>query len=100
MMLDPILTRLIAERLPGGRYGVFFGCGEGDFFPDGTEESSGSVVTEDGEHYGYWTGWDATAAGVRFNKWQRLDCDGSEWADDEEYQDAREAAGLGRAGGG
>lgn len=90
------LTRLIEERLPGKRYGVFFATGEGRFFEDGTEESSGSVVTEDDDHYDYWTGWDADAGRATFVRWQPIE--GCEehggWRGDQEYRDARRAAGL------
>lgn len=88
------LTRLIEEKLPGKRYGVFFTVGEGYFYPDGTEESSGSVVTEDDEHYDYWTGWRDGAA--CFVQWQPIEgcTEAGCWADNREYRDARRAAGL------
>ena len=56
-MISPKLAKLIEERLPGQKYGVFFSVGEGSFYPDGTEESSGFVAAEDGSHWFYWTGW-------------------------------------------
>lgn len=89
------LAWLINERLGGRRYGVFFATGEGSFFPNGVEESSGCVVDEDGRHYAYWTGWDGAAGRARFDQWELI-ADGG-W-DDEEYRDARRDAGLRSSG--
>ena len=93
-MLDPTIARLIEARIPGQRYGVFFSTGEGSFFPNGREESSGAVVAEDGEHYDYWTGWDAERGVERFDTWQHIDDDRDGWMDDAEYRAARRVAGL------
>jgi hypothetical protein len=87
------LTRLLEARLPDKRYGVFFSVGEGSFFPNGVEESSGSVVTEDGDHYSYWTGWDDAGGCETFATWTPID-GRSDWLDCDEYRVARRDAGL------
>jgi hypothetical protein len=90
-MLDPVLAALIREKLPGKRFGVYFACGEGAVIPDGTEESSGHVVDEDGRHYVYWTDWlnDRLALG----EWREVKHE-PRWERSSEYQDARREAGL------
>lgn len=73
-MTHPTIAALIRLRIgPDRAFGVFHAAGEGQFFPDGREESSGSVVTEDGEHYDYWTGWDDATGTEIFVQWQRIE---------------------------
>lgn len=92
-MAGETLTRLIAEKIPGQRFGVFFSTGEGRFFPNGEEESSGCVVTDRDDHYHYWTKWDHWAGRAAFDGWDSLPPQ-NDWYNDEEYRDARRAAGL------
>lgn len=80
------LCTLIAEKV-GEPFGLFFCTGEGRFFPDGTEESSGCVVTRSGRHFDFWTGWDATHGHLSLERWQPL-VSHDEWFDDTEYVDA------------
>ena len=93
MTVDPTLAALIREKIPGKRFGVFFSTGEGRFYENGWEECSGSVVTEDDEHYDYWTGWDADHQCVKLNRWVPYERNGA-WSSVREYQDARREAGL------
>ena len=48
------LDRLVQEQRIG-RFAYFFLSGEGVFYPDGTEESSGHVIDESGRTYAFWT---------------------------------------------
>lgn len=87
------LRRLIEER-GIERYGLFFGTGEGSFFPDGTEEGSGYVVDHLGRVFFWWTGWDAERGAVNFETWEQVEPD-PVWTQSAEYRRARRAAGLG-----
>ena len=83
------IRELICKKLPGQRFGVFFSTGEGSFFPDGTEESSGYVVAEDGTHWFYWTDW--MDGREIINDWQNVRYD-PQWATSSEYANAALAA--------
>jgi hypothetical protein len=87
-----VLDRLLAAR-GIGQYGLFFVSGEGTFFPNGVEEASGFVVDHQGKVYTFWTGWDPRRQEVRFSQWEAIEPE-PDWDDDDEYQDAREQAGL------
>jgi hypothetical protein len=80
---------LIREKLPGQRFGIFYGTGEGTFFPDGSEDSSGFVVAEDGSHWFYWTDWIEGRAA--FGTWES-ELFQDEWNECSEYSDALRAA--------
>ena len=80
---------LIAETLPGQRFGIFYSTGEGRFYPNGEEESSGFVVAEDGSHWFYWTTWQDGRVG--FKIWES-ELYQEEWSDCPEYQSAAQAA--------
>ena len=88
-----VLARLIAAR-GVRRYGMFFVTGEGTFFPNGVEESSGFVVDQQGQVFSFWTGWDSSRREVTFSQWELVDPE-VDWPDDDEYRKARKHAGLG-----
>lgn len=87
-----LLDELIAER-GVKRYGLYLLSGEALFTPDGYEETSGFVVSDDGRIFFFWTGWDETAHRVRFETWRPTEPQPG-WQNSAEYQDARRAAGL------
>jgi hypothetical protein len=88
-----VLARLIAAH-GVRRYGVFFVTGEGHFFPNGVEESSGFVVDQHGQVYAFWTGWDSNRRDITFSQWEPVDAE-ADWLNDDEYKKARKLAGLG-----
>src|SRR3954462_12593986 len=63
-------SNLIAQRL-SGRFAIFFDVGEGKIFPDGTEDMSGYVVDERGDHYFFWVDWDIDAGSPTLGTWKR-----------------------------
>ncbi len=75
------------------RYGLFFGTGEGSFFPNGTEESSGYAIDDRGRVFFWWTGWDAERGAVTLETWEEVEPD-SAWDQSAEYRRARQAVGL------
>ncbi len=85
------LKALIRERIGDQQYGIFHNVGEGTFFPDGSEDCSGFVVTEDGAHYFYWTDWQDGRK--TFGTWES-ELFQEEWTDSSEYLQARQSAGL------
>jgi hypothetical protein len=87
-----VLDRLITAR-GIGQYGLFFVRGEGEFFPNGVEESSGFVVDGQGRVYSFWTGWDEARQEVHFSTWEQVEPE-PEWLEDEQSLQAREAVGL------
>ena len=87
-----VLDRLLATR-GIGRYGLFFTSGEGDFFPNGVEETSGFVIDGQGQVHSFWTGWDADRQDVTFTEWQCVEPE-PDWLSDDEYLHARRQAGL------
>lgn len=93
------LRAAITERLDGERFGIFFDSGEGRFYPNGFEETSGQIVTASGRHFTFWTDWDETNARVTFDWFRELEpdemvCAAADWADSKEYRRARAEAGL------
>jgi hypothetical protein len=87
-----VLDRLIAARGIGS-YGLFFVSGEGQFFPNGVEEASGFAISDLGQVYAFWTGWDSKRREVIFSQWETAETE-PDWVDDDEYQRARHQAGL------
>src|SRR5688572_19804165 len=87
-----VLDRLLAAR-GIGQYGLFFVSGEGTFFPNGVEETSGFVVRQTGEVYAFWTGWDSSRREITFSQWDQVTPE-PDWHDDEEFQHARRRAGI------
>lgn len=84
------LDRLIRSK-GISRYGIFASVGEGSFFPDGTEDSSGYVIDERGRVFSYWTAWDHERGCLAFDEWKRVRDPHDQ---DPEYLAARKAAGL------
>jgi hypothetical protein len=74
-------------------YGLFFVSGEGDFFPNGVEETSAFVVDGMGRVYSFWTGWDDERQDVRFDEWASVSPE-PDWLGDDEYIHACQRAGL------
>lgn len=88
----PTLRGLLAER-GIERYALFFTTGEGRFLPDGQEELSGSVLTQDGRCFGFWTGWDHGRGRPYFRRWYEEHPEPA-WDESAEYRQARAAIGL------
>jgi hypothetical protein len=89
------LRRLIAERV-AGPFAIFDEVGEGEFFPNGTESMSGHVILEDGRVFFWWMDWDAERGRPTLGTWDEVEEDLSH-DPSEEYQRARQAAGLPRS---
>jgi len=89
------IERLIRER-GLRRFGTFFVTGEGEYLPNGDEETSGYAIDDQGQAYSFWTGWDEAQQGVVFSEWEPVDTE-SEWSGVAEFERARAAAGLGPA---
>lgn len=87
-----VLPRLIRERHIG-RYGLFGVTGEGRELPDGSESASGYLVDELGRVYFFWLDWDHVRGEAAFIKWRQVEPQ-PDWDDDQEYREAREAAGF------
>ena len=87
-----MLERLVSARI-FGPHAFFFVSGEGTFFPNGVEESSGFAIDRDGHVWSFWTRWDADQDAVVLAEWEMADPE-PEWRDDDEYQRARVAVGL------
>lgn len=87
-----VLGRLVSARV-FGPYAFFFVSGEGEFFPNGVEESSGFVIDRHGSVHSFWTGWDADRDEVTLVGWESVDPEPT-WLEDDEYRRAREALGL------
>lgn len=85
--------RQLVEGRGLGRYAFFFVTGEGDEFPDGTEESSGFVLNEDGRVFSFWLGWDAARGAPIFAEWEQVEAE-AHWMRSAEYRRARERVGL------
>ena len=97
-MPDPA-ARAVLDALVHARglenWAYFFVTGEGRFFPNGVEESSGDVITPSGQVYTFWTGWDTGQAVVTFRVW-REEHPEPHWTRSSEYRRARERVGLER----
>jgi hypothetical protein len=87
-----VLERLVRPRVQGP-HAFFFVSGEGTFFPNGVEESSGYVIDRHGSVWSFWTGWDPDRGEVILTEWDYVIPEPS-WLGDEEYQRARAAVGL------
>ena len=86
------LNRLIRTRVFGS-YALFFESGEGEYFPNGVERTSGLVINQRGHVWAFWTGWDTDRSEVVLTEWESVDPDPA-WLEDDEYQEARRAVGL------
>ena len=86
-----VLHELIRDRVDQ-RYGVFDVTGEGRKLPDGSEESSGFVITAEDRVFFFRLGWDHVNGRPTLTTWEEDELD-PEW-DDVEYRRARKAAGL------
>ena len=87
-----LLARLIADR-GIERHGLYLLTGENRFTPDGFEEMSGFVVSHDERVFFFWTGWDARKGRSAFKVWRAAEPQ-PDWQSSQEYQAARNAAGL------
>jgi hypothetical protein len=74
-------------------FGYFSVTGEGRFWPDGTEESSGNVIGPDGRVFLFWTAWDAERVAPTFRIWREQPTR-ERWLRCAEYRSARRAVGL------
>jgi hypothetical protein len=80
------IRALIGEKV-GEPFGLFFCTGEGRFFPNGDEESSGCVVTRSGRHFDFWTAWDAQSKQMILEHWHAI-VPHDDWFENAEYVDA------------
>jgi hypothetical protein len=87
---------LIAER-GLGRFATFYEVGEGDFHPDGTESTSGYVVTEDGREFYFWMEWDAQAGRTVLGTWEEVTGEATDSVSGE-YAEALAAVGRSEPG--
>lgn len=85
---DPLVRERGLER-----FAYFFVTGEGAFFPNGEEEASGYVLNEDGRVFFFWVAWDEARGQPRFSTWEE-ETPEPDWADADEYREARNAVGL------
>ena len=85
--------RRLVEGQGLGRYAFFFVTAEGDELPDGTEETSGFVLHDDGRVFSFWTGWDAARGEPVFTEWEQVEPE-AHWMRSAEYRRARERVGL------
>ena len=81
------LHALIAEKLPGLRFGIFFHTDEDN------GESSGFVVDEQRRHWSYWT--ETVSGRETINEWGDIHPE-DRWTSSREYQAALTAATGGR----
>jgi hypothetical protein len=96
-----LLDRLIQQQpdIGGKPYGLFWMTGEGSYLPEPTgpdriEQTSGYVVGSAGAVFAFWLGWDPDRREAALTRWRSVS-PSPDWDGDEEYQDARTAAGLG-----
>jgi hypothetical protein len=68
-------------------YGLFHVTGEGRRLPDGSEESSGYVLTDDRRVYFFWLTWDSQHEHVTFSEFKEVPFEPA-WEEDEEYHEA------------
>lgn len=87
-----MLRRLVGARI-FGPYEFFFVSGEGEFFKNGVERSSGLVMNQHGQVWSFWTGWDDARDEVTLASWEAVPIE-PDWSEDQEYREAREALGL------
>jgi hypothetical protein len=90
-------ARTILDDLVRGKglqhYAYFFVSGEGTFWPDGTEESSGNVIDRTGRVFFFWTTWDYDRGEPAFRIWEEEQSE-ERWLRSGEYRRARKAVGL------
>ncbi len=84
------LDQLVAREVPG-RYAFFFVSGEDEVYPDGTEETSGYVIDEQGQIHAFWTGWDAASGAMILEQWEQVE-EEPQWLQSIEYRRARSEA--------
>ncbi len=96
---DWCLRHALRDRgfLPGG-YAFFFTTGEGRFLPGSTdddpiEETSGYIVTNEGEHYLFWFGWNDNGNCPAITHLKLVQPDPN-WMNSTEYREARQEVGL------
>lgn len=87
-----LVDQLIHEK-GIARYGLFGVTTEGKRLPDGSESSSGFVVDSSGSVHAFWLDWDSRRERAVFVRWYDVRPD-EDWGSDEEYLEARQAAGL------
>jgi hypothetical protein len=74
-----------------GRFAFFDTTIEGRIYPNGMDETSGSIVDERGRVFEFWTAWDAGRGAPAFKFWREVDPAKESGA---EYRRAREELGL------
>jgi hypothetical protein len=94
--LEPGNTQLLASSKP--RYAYFWLTGEGKDLPtsDGgerIESTSGYVVDSRDRIFAFWLGWDSKHSRPALVRWRAVRAQ-PDWADDEEYLEARRLVGL------
>jgi hypothetical protein len=74
-------------------YGLFAVTTEGKPLPDGSESASGYVLDAQGRVFSFWLDWDDDQRRIAFTEFKRVEAE-PDWEDDQEFQEARQAAGL------
>lgn len=87
-----LLTDLIRAR-GLDRFELFGVSGEGTFFGNGYETSSGFVLDSAGRVFYFWMGPGPDKERAILSTWEE-ETPGADWADDAEYQLARGRLGL------
>ncbi len=71
----------------------FLVTGEGNFLPNGVEESSGYVLDATGRVFRFWLAWDAEREAPVLSVWRPVESS-ARWETHPEYVRARETLGL------
>jgi hypothetical protein len=79
------------------RFAFFGTSGEGRSFPDGQEETSGSVFDDRGRVFDFWTAWDEARGEATFRTWREVEPT-PRLAASASYRRARTAVGLPASG--
>ncbi len=93
---DPRARAILDDLVRGKglrRFAYFGVTGEGRFWPDGTEESSGNVIDQQGHVFFFWTAWDAAQGVPTFRIWREQQ-PSPRWSRSLEYRRARQVVGL------
>lgn len=98
---DAALHACLAERLRGRPYAPFLVADKDDrmdpgaFMPNGFTECSGFCLTEYGDAYSFWFGWDGEKPAL--TEWDVVSPKDQPWSKTLAYQKARERLGIGMA---
>ena len=88
-----MLDRLVRQR-GLERFGLFFVTDEGEPAADGSGESSGFVIDQDGQTFFFVVDWTAGQCDGMITEWEQVPAE-PDWQRSAAYRRARVAAGLG-----